>query len=102
MLFFANCSGDCQESTYAYRYRKCFVIVDEQNSSGRRIDIKGRNGQTGQWDRYYDQGGWYPDVYKFIEVGDTVVKPENVMMFYIHKKDTTLTIPYDCQGKIYE
>ena len=77
LLLFVGCSADCQESTYAYRSRQCSIIVDEQNSSGRYITLKGRNSQTGREDEFHDQGGWYPDVYKLIGVGDTVIKRQN-------------------------
>lgn len=36
-----------------------------------------------------------------MSVGDTLIKQKGELVFYIHKKDTILSIPWECEGKVY-
>ncbi|SFF31397.1 hypothetical protein [Spirosoma endophyticum] len=98
----AGCQGNCEDGVAIYRPQSCSIIVQYAKLDSRMFVLKGRNPITGKEDEYHDDANWNIRFKKFIDIGDTVIKRKNEMMFYIHKKDTTLAFPYDCQGKIYQ
>ncbi|WP_143100872.1 hypothetical protein [Spirosoma endophyticum] len=103
-LFLAvSCSDGCQNGAAFYKPQQCSIIVEQQKSNGRYLTLKGKNSYTGKEDNYSDQGGgWNIQYDKYIEVGGIVTKRKDELIIYVHKKDTTLAFPYDCQGKIYQ
>ena len=102
LVLFGNCSGDCQDDVAHYRLQQCSIIVEDMSIRDRWFSLEGKNVYTGKPDKYSDVGGWANIFKNKIEVGDTVIKQKNEMLFSVHKKDTTLAFPFDCQGKIYQ
>lgn len=96
-----SCQGSCEDAVAYYSPKTCSMIVKAINI-GRPFRLEGQNIYTGREDKFSDQGGWYVKFDKYIEVGDTVIKQPNELIFYVHKKDTTLAFPLECQGKIYK
>jgi len=92
---------DCEVIGERYREKYCNIVVRETPDSGRWFDIKGKNPVTGEMATYSDMGTWYVYFYTKIGIGDTIVKKQGELKFYIHKKDTVLVYPYECEGKIY-
>lgn len=85
-----------------YRPKACNIIVEDTPEQSRWFTIKGINPETQQRTTYSDMGTWYVFFNDKIEVGDTVVKRNGELTFYINKADTTLVFPYECEGKVYE
>lgn len=85
-----------------FRSKACNIIVEDTPEQSRWFTIKGINPETQQRVTYSDMGTWYVFFNDKIEVGDTVLKRNGELTFYIHKADTTLAFPYECEGKVYE
>ncbi|KAA5538733.1 hypothetical protein [Adhaeribacter rhizoryzae] len=97
-----SCSNvDCKGIAESRRSKYCNIVVREAPVSGRWFEIKGINPETKEESTYSDMETWYVQFYKNIQVGDTVVKKQGELEFFIHKKDTVLVYPYECEGKIY-
>ncbi|GHB53608.1 hypothetical protein GCM10007390_03020 [Persicitalea jodogahamensis] len=45
---------------------------------------------------------WAFDFNDYISKSDTVIKNKGELKFYIHKKDSILVFPFECDGVIYE
>jgi hypothetical protein len=101
LAFIAGCEGSCKVDADIYRPKQCAILVADTWFNGRWFRLEGTNIETGKLATYSDQGGWYLYFKDYIALGDTVIKRKNELVFYIHKKDTTLVFPLECQGKIY-
>ncbi|GGG26164.1 hypothetical protein GCM10011323_32270 [Pontibacter amylolyticus] len=95
-------SVDCDKLATILRPKECNIVVEDTPERGRRFTIKGINPETNQRVTYSDVNTWYVFFNDKIEVGDTVVKRNGELTFYIHKADTTLAFPYECEGKVFE
>jgi hypothetical protein len=95
-------SVGCDKLAAILRPKECNIVVEDTPERGRRFTIKGINPVTKQRATYSDVNTWYVFFNDRIEVGDTVVKRNGELTFYIHKADTTLVFPYECEGKVYE
>ena len=97
----AGCGGsNCEIKAENYRPSECAIKVDSRQFIGPWFSIEGTNAYNGGRNKYADLGNWYGSFTDYIDIGDTVVKRKNELVFYIHKKDTVLTFPYKCDGKI--
>ena len=47
-------------------------------------------------------GRWYRHYIEYMKVGDTIIKREQELILYIHKKDTTMLVKWECEGQVYE
>ena len=96
----SGCGHNCDKEAKKYRTFDYNLHVESHYSIGRLFLIEGIDVQDGNRHQYTDVGSWYPSFAKFIVDGDTVVKHKNELIFYIHKKDTVLSFPFICAGKI--
>jgi hypothetical protein len=107
IIFFSNCTkvrqATCEEAADAYRPDTISMIVTEPSKSVYDFSLKGVAPVTGK-ENYFKSKNytWALDFNEFISVGDTVVKSAGELNFYIHKKDTILIFPFECQGEIYD
>ncbi|MBD2700340.1 hypothetical protein IC229_06825 [Spirosoma sp. BT702] len=103
VVIYTGC-GDtsCEDEADSYRYRKCSIKVTKKQFNGRWFMIEGTNVTNGHQNKFAGLGRWYPLFSQYIEIGDTVVKHKDELVFYVHKKDTLLTFPYKCGGQIIE
>lgn len=101
-LCFSCFKIDCEGIGESYREKSCNIVVSDTPDSGRWFEIKGKNPSTGEKTSYSDMGTWYVFFYTKIAIGDTVVKRQGELKFYIHKKDTVLVYPYECEDKVYK
>ena len=92
--------SSCELDADNYRFRECAIKVASKDFKGRWFSIEGIDAYTGSRNRYSDLGSWYPLFTKYIAVGDTVIKRKNELVFYVHKKDTTLSFRYECEGRV--
>ena len=93
---------DCEKLTSIHKSKVCNIIVEELPEQSRRFTIKGINPETQQRATYSDVESWYVYFNDKIEVGDTVVKRNGELTFYIHKAGSILAFPYRCGGKVYQ
>ncbi len=94
--------GDCNEAAESRRNFECNLIVAESKLVSRQLTIKGINPSNGLRERYKDEFGWYLEFGNEINPGDTVLKRKGELVFYIHKRNTVLSFPYECQGVTYK
>ncbi|UFH53993.1 hypothetical protein [Spirosoma sp. KNUC1025] len=97
----SGCGGShCELDAENYRPRECAIKVASNDGFGPWFSIEGTNANNGNRNRYSDLGRWYTSFTNHVAKGDTVIKRRNELVFYIHKKDTVLAFPYECEGKI--
>ena len=98
----SGCGGNnCERDAENYRPRECAIKVASRDFRWRWFSISGTNTKDGTQNTYSDLGSWYPLFTEHIAIGDTVVKHMNELVFYVHKKDTVLAFPFDCEGKVF-
>jgi hypothetical protein len=94
-------ASSCEKNAKNYRPRECAIKVESRYFKGSLFSIEGTNASNSSLrNRYSDLGSWYPLFENYIAIGDTVIKRKNELVFYIHKKDTVLSFPYECDGKV--
>jgi hypothetical protein len=104
LLFYSCKLDDCKSLADSYRKTKCNIIVKEipKSTSLAYFKLKGKNLETGNDTIHEEENRWFCSFYKYIEVGDTIIKKKNELIFSIHKKDTTLNFDWECDGKKYK
>lgn len=70
------------------------------NTGFYRFNIKGINPTTGQKIEYKNDG--WSEYNDLISIGDTIIKKKGEVLFSIHKKDTILSLSWQCEGKTYK
>lgn len=101
LVFCAGCSNStCDIDAENYRQRECAIKIEAVHFAGRWFSIKGSNARNGGFNRYVDRGRWYAAFENSIAIGDTLIKRKNELVFYIHKKDTVLSFPFECNGQV--
>jgi len=99
----SGCGGDnCERNAKNYRPNECAIKVESRNFKGPWFSIEGINPNNGNRNKYADLGSWYALFRDHIDIGDTVVKRKNELVFYVHKKDTVLAFPFECEGKVFK
>lgn len=103
-LLLYSCVGvDCKKSAeYKKRLDVNFVIIKKDSLNGREINLKIKNRKNNQIENYSEENTWFAWHYENFQNGDTIVKKKGELIFSIHKKDTVLTFPYECDGKTYK
>jgi len=103
-ICFLGCEKvDCDKIVEQYKKEKLWIIFSENLSkqSYHRFKIKGRC--KNNLDTIYDEENrYYCEYKKYFETGDTIIKNSGNSIFSIHKKDTVLHFPFECDGKIYK
>jgi hypothetical protein len=103
IVFFVSClNPDCKNLSEMYKDEECYMIIKKKPSNTEStLILKGENPNTGESCTCTDQRWWsiYSD---YMEIGDTLVKNKGELVFSIHKKDTVLSFPWQCEGKVYK
>ena len=102
LALLAGCGRDCVSEADTYRPKKCAIKIASRKFGGKWFQIEGTNVANGKRTMFAHTGNWYKQFEKHIEIGDTVIKKQNELIFSIHKKDTVLVFPFDCDGQIIE
>lgn len=93
----------CEEAAESVRPDSCNIVISEFSKNEYKFFISGINPNTNQKEDFsrvnYTWGYWFVNK---IAKGDTIVKKEGELNFYIHKKDTTLVFPFECKGEFYK
>ncbi|RZL61854.1 MAG: hypothetical protein EOO93_11705 [Pedobacter sp.] len=100
LFFFLYSCFDCEKWTDNLEKDECeLVVLQRPGIKDQFFNFKGIHPVTGEscdcvsrtsyrwWDLYKDK----------IEIGDTIIKRKGELIFYIHKKDTTLTFNWECK-----
>lgn len=99
----SGCGGNnCERDAANYRPRECAIKVASRDLKWHWFSISGTNANDGTRNTYSDLGSWYPLFTNYIAIGDTVIKRKNELVFYVHKKDTVLAFPFDCEGQVFK
>ena len=103
ILTFSSClKVDCERLGEKRKEDEFFIVVyDMPNTGAYRFNVSGINPITGKKIEYKTNNGWN-EYNNRISIGDTIIKRKGELVFNIHKKDTVLSIPWECEGKIYK
>ncbi|PQL93351.1 hypothetical protein [Apibacter adventoris] len=102
-LFISCLKPNCESASNIDRENECILILNELPSTSQAyLSLKGRDIQTGNPCTCKDNGRWWLKFRDNMSVGDTLIKRKGELVFYIHKKDTILSFPWECEGKIYK
>lgn len=92
---------DCSWYAKIDRENECLIIVDKL-PNGPYFKAKGKHLKTNKESECFDGSRWWTQYAKYIEIGDTIIKKKGELIFSIHKKDTILSFPWECEGKVYK
>jgi hypothetical protein len=104
-LTLTNCEKiDCNKSADYYREMDMnFILIDKKPlNHGREVNFKIRNNKNNKDEIYCEENTWFAWHYDDFIEGDTIIKKKGETIFSIHKKDTVLSFPFECDGKIYK
>ena len=106
-LPFFSCgpSYNCDTTAENYRSDECILIVKRVPRDIDNIfDYRGINPITKKECNCNSKrsGRWWSIYSNHIEIGDTIIKKKNELIFSIHKKDTVLSFNFECDGKVYK
>jgi hypothetical protein len=100
LLLTTSCTFTCQEvrNTY-FRGKKCNVVIQQNKSAPRNLDVAGYNPLTGQAETYQAGGGIYIELIQALALHDTLWKEAKSDFFLVKKKDLTLKFGLQCSAK---
>lgn len=103
ILIFNSCMRvDCYGLAEKMRKDDFSIIVcDMPNTGSYRFNVKGIDPITGIITECNSSNGWN-EYNNRISIGDTIIKRKGELIFNIHKKDTVLSFPWECEGKNYK
>ena len=94
---------DCEGIVDFYRKQECTIILEKEPSTSQAyLDLYGADMNTGKPCHCKDNSRWWSTFSDNMSVGDTLIKRKGELVFYIHKKDTILSFPWRCEGKVYQ
>ena len=104
LLIFSSCQTNCFETSEAYRFEECLIIIKKINDSlsSHNFDIDAISLKTNADTVYKQENRWFCSYYKYIQKGDTIIKRKGELIFNIHKKDTVFRFDWKCEGKVYK
>lgn len=104
LIFFSCEKVDCNKLSEIYRETCCKIIVKKipLSKSGHNFFIIGKTIITNKDTIYDEENRWFCQFYKSIKKGDTIIKERGTTIFSIHKKDTILSFPFECNSKSYK
>ncbi|KAA0992800.1 hypothetical protein [Dyadobacter aurulentus] len=95
--------ASCQEVADEYKADHLNLVVKKKPYSAYKLRIDGFDPASKENRIFRRQNyTWAQSFILQIAVGDTVIKHKGELKFYIHKKDTVLVFPFECDGKVYE
>lgn len=102
-LFISCLKIDCEKNADLHRDEECFLILKKLPSNSQAyLNLEGVDIKTKKPCNCKANGRWWLIFRDYMSVGDTLIKRKGELVFYIHKKDTILSFPWKCEGKIYE
>ena len=102
ILSLYSCGIDCKEATDVYRIDNLEVILTKRPILNVDMQFIGRKINSDKISTTKVMGRWYRHYIEYMEVGDTIIKREQELILYIHKKDTTMLVKWECEGQVYE
>ena len=95
--------ASCDEIAEFYRPDSLNMLVTKPSKSIFKFRLEGIYPKTGRNAIFSETNyTWAQDFNKYIQIGDTVVKRQGELQFAIHKKDTVLVFPFECDGKVFK
>src|SRR5690554_211514 len=94
--------GDCEKSAQSYKKDNLEVILTEEPFILGEMNFIGTKLNSDKTTTTKVMGRWYRHYIEYMEVGDTIIKREQELILYIHKKDTTMLFKWECEGQVYE
>lgn len=104
LLILSNCGGvNCVKIVEDYKKDKLWIVFIENQSkeSYHYFKIKGKN-KSNEDTIYAEENRYFCEYKNKFEIGDTLIKNNGETIFSIHKKDTILSFPFECDGKVYK
>ena len=83
----AACTHTCKEGQEEFlELADCNIVITENKSLGRNLNIKGYNPDTNSYVNYDETKGLLIFVYEAIVIGDTLFKPKKSDFFLLKKR----------------
>jgi hypothetical protein len=93
---------NCELLAKDARQNECFIILTQKPPNGPYQYLEGKSLKSGENCSCKDNGRWWSQYRDYMQVGDTIIKRKGELVFSIHKKDTVLSFPWQCEGKVYK
>ncbi|MFD1875547.1 hypothetical protein [Hymenobacter bucti] len=91
------CTHTCEEGNKEFlALEPCNIVITENKSAGRSINIKGYNPNTNSIVKYNQTKGLLIFVYEAIAIGDTLLKPETSNWFLLKKHNFNIKFYSKC------
>ena len=95
-----SCTFTCKEVRNTYFLgKKCNLVIQQNKSAPRNIDVAGYNPLTGQAETYQAGGGIYIEVIQALALHDTLWKEATSDFFLVKKKGITLKFGLQCSAQ---
>jgi hypothetical protein len=92
---------NCDLIKQSVKKNECLIVV-KKLPDGPYFEAKGKNLSTQKEAYCFDGERWWTQYARYVEIGDTIIKKKGELIFSIHKKDTVLSFPWECEGKVYK
>lgn len=104
MFISCNIKADCNAFEEHYRNDEyCSIIVEiPPKPSSVYFKTIGRSLKDGKPCKCEEESRWWATFSDQIKKGDTIIKKKGELIFYIHKRNKTIKINWECEGKIYK
>lgn len=99
VIFLSGCYSDADICSNYINYHKGIsynIVLKSVERTNRQIDFYGYNPHNYKKEYYSGSVSDYYSNSELINVGDTIMKNENEMLFKIKKSDTTIVIKMAC------
>jgi hypothetical protein len=105
LLFFYKVTSPytCDDGANYFRDHVKFnlILTKKEYDGGREVDLYGIDLYDNERTDFHDDDGWIAEnIDKFIK-SDTLIKEKGKYSIIIKRKNKTITIPYECNGKRY-
>jgi hypothetical protein len=95
-----SCTFTCEEVRNTYFLgKKCNLVIQQNKSAPRNLDVTGYNPLTGQAETYQAGGGMYIELIQALALHDTLWKESKSDFFLVKKKDLTLKFGLQCSAQ---
>jgi hypothetical protein len=92
----------CELSEKDAREKQFLLILEKKYPDAVYLKMEGKSLETGKHTIFLDNSRYWTQYVDYMDAGDTIIKKKGELVLSIHKKDTVLSFPWQCEGKIYK
>jgi hypothetical protein len=101
-LMMSCLNPNCETNSKAAREKECLLILEKEPSKSNYLRLEGRSTYSKEKRVFLDNDRYWALFKDYMSVGDTIIKKKGELILNIHKKDTILSFPWECEGKVYK